>query len=46
MNEPDPERRRLIGEHINAGYARLPETEEEVSEASASERAMILEEPW
>lgn len=42
----DRERRRLIGEQINAGYQRLPETEEEMAEAHARGRAMILEEPW
>lgn len=42
----DRERRRLIGEQINAGYDRLPETDEEMAEARAHGRAMILEEPW
>ncbi len=42
----DRERRRLIGEQINAGYERLPETEQALAAAEARGRAMILEEPW
>ena len=42
----DRERRKLIGEQINAGYKRLPETDEEMAEAHAHGRAMIFEEPW
>ncbi len=42
----DRERRRLIGEQINAGYERVPESEEEMADAHRRGRAMILEEPW
>jgi Arc/MetJ-type ribon-helix-helix transcriptional regulator len=40
------ERRAAVGEAIVAGYARLPETEEELATANANLRRLVAEEPW
>ncbi|MEO6121758.1 MAG: hypothetical protein ABIW46_05730 [Acidimicrobiales bacterium] len=40
------ERRCAVGEAIVAGYARFPETEEELATADANLRRLIAEEPW
>lgn len=39
-------RRRRIGAEIVAGYARRPETDEELAQAEQATRALIEEEPW
>ncbi|MGA2452268.1 MAG: ribbon-helix-helix domain-containing protein [Solirubrobacteraceae bacterium] len=39
-------RRRRIGEEIVEGYARHPETDEELAQAKQATRALIEEEPW
>jgi Arc/MetJ-type ribon-helix-helix transcriptional regulator len=40
------ERRAAVGEAIVAGYASLPETEEELATANANLRRLVAEEPW
>ena len=42
----DEHRRQRIGAEIVAGYARIPETAEEIAQAEQAGRAMIEEEPW
>jgi metal-responsive CopG/Arc/MetJ family transcriptional regulator len=42
----DEHRRRRIGTEIVAGYERLPETDEELTQAEQATRAIIDEEPW
>jgi Arc/MetJ-type ribon-helix-helix transcriptional regulator len=39
-------RRRRIGDEIVSGYARQPETDEELAQAEQATRALIEEEPW
>jgi Arc/MetJ-type ribon-helix-helix transcriptional regulator len=39
-------RRRRIGAEIVEGYARHPETDEELAQAEKATRALIEEEPW
>jgi Arc/MetJ-type ribon-helix-helix transcriptional regulator len=39
-------RRRRIGQAIADGYARVPQTEEEVGWADEATRRMIADEPW
>lgn len=40
------ERRHAVGEAIVAGYARIPETDEELATADANLRRLVAEEPW
>ena len=42
----DEHRRRRIGTEIIAGYERLPETDEELTQAEQATRALIDGEPW
>ncbi len=39
-------RRQRIGDEIVSGYARHPETDEELAQAEQATRALIEEEPW
>ncbi len=40
------ERRRRIDEQYVEAYTRMPETEEEIAEATAATLRLIAEEPW
>jgi Arc/MetJ-type ribon-helix-helix transcriptional regulator len=42
----DEHRRLRIGAEIVAGYARIPETDEELAQAEQATRSLIDEEPW
>jgi Arc/MetJ-type ribon-helix-helix transcriptional regulator len=42
----DREERRRIGEAIAEGYRLIPETDEEIAEATAASIRSIEEEPW
>jgi Arc/MetJ-type ribon-helix-helix transcriptional regulator len=42
----EEQRRLRIGNEIVAGYARHPETDEELAQAEQATRALIEEEPW
>lgn len=42
----DRERRRMIGEQIAEGYRRVPQTDDDLEEATRAAIRSIEEEPW